>query len=52
LHPAANHNAIVAAVAFHRSIGGDRKVSDEAGPDEGGLIGFPSGSMGSLVQFD
>jgi isopenicillin-N epimerase len=26
-HPAANHNAIVAALAFHRSIGGDRKIA-------------------------
>jgi isopenicillin-N epimerase len=26
-HPAANHNAIVAALAFHRSIGADRKIA-------------------------
>ena len=26
-HPAANHNAIAAALAFHRSIGGERKVA-------------------------
>jgi selenocysteine lyase/cysteine desulfurase len=26
-HPAANHNAISAAMAFHRSIGADRKVA-------------------------
>ena len=26
-HPAANHNAIAAALAFHRSIGGQRKVA-------------------------
>lgn len=26
-HPAANHNAISAAVAFHRGIGGERKVA-------------------------
>jgi isopenicillin-N epimerase len=26
-HPAANHNAIAAALAFHRAIGADRKVS-------------------------
>jgi len=26
-HPAANHNAISAAVAFHRSIGADRKIA-------------------------
>ncbi len=26
-HPAANHNAIAAALAFHRSIGGERKIA-------------------------
>ncbi len=26
-HPAANHNAIVAALVFHRSIGADRKIA-------------------------
>ena len=26
-HPAANHNAVVAALAFHRSIGVDRKIA-------------------------
>ncbi|HTK54118.1 MAG TPA: aminotransferase class V-fold PLP-dependent enzyme [Gemmatimonadaceae bacterium] len=26
-HPAANHNAIAAALAFHRAIGGERKVA-------------------------
>jgi isopenicillin-N epimerase len=26
-HPAANHNAIAAALAFHRSIGSDRKIA-------------------------
>jgi selenocysteine lyase/cysteine desulfurase len=26
-HPAANHNAIAAALAFHRGIGGDRKIA-------------------------
>ena len=26
-HPAANHNAIAAALAFHRSMGGERKVA-------------------------
>ncbi len=26
-HPAANHNAISVAVAFHRSIGGERKIA-------------------------
>ena len=26
-HPAANHNAIVAALAFHRAIGADRKIA-------------------------
>jgi isopenicillin-N epimerase len=26
-HPAANHNAIVAALAFHRSIGAKRKIA-------------------------
>ena len=26
-HPAANHNAIAAALAFHRSIGADRKIA-------------------------
>lgn len=26
-HPAANHNAIVAAIAFHRSIGAERKIA-------------------------
>ena len=26
-HPAANHNAIAAALTFHRSIGGERKVA-------------------------
>jgi isopenicillin-N epimerase len=26
-HPAANHNAVVAALAFHRSIGSDRKIA-------------------------
>ena len=26
-HPAANHNAVAAALAFHRSIGGERKVA-------------------------
>ena len=26
-HPAANHNAISAAVAFHRAIGGERKIA-------------------------
>ena len=26
-HPAANHNAISLALAFHRSIGGDRKIA-------------------------
>jgi selenocysteine lyase/cysteine desulfurase len=26
-HPAANHNAIAAAIAFHRGIGGERKVA-------------------------
>jgi selenocysteine lyase/cysteine desulfurase len=26
-HPAANHNAIAAALAFHRAIGGDRKIA-------------------------
>jgi len=26
-HPAANHNAIAAALAFHRSIGGERKAA-------------------------
>jgi selenocysteine lyase/cysteine desulfurase len=26
-HPAANHNAISAALAFHRAIGGDRKLA-------------------------
>ena len=26
-HPAANHNAVSAAVAFHRAIGGERKVA-------------------------
>ena len=26
-HPAANHNAIAAAMAFHRGIGGDRKAA-------------------------
>jgi isopenicillin-N epimerase len=26
-HPAANHNAIAAALAFHQSIGGDRKAA-------------------------
>ena len=26
-HPAANHNAIAAALAFHRSIGTDRKIA-------------------------
>jgi selenocysteine lyase/cysteine desulfurase len=26
-HPAANHNAIAAALAFHRAIGGERKIA-------------------------
>ena len=26
-HPAANHNAIAAALAFHRAIGADRKIA-------------------------
>jgi selenocysteine lyase/cysteine desulfurase len=26
-HPAANHNAVAAAVAFHRGIGGERKIA-------------------------
>jgi len=26
-HPAANHNAVSAAIAFHRAIGGERKVA-------------------------
>ncbi|HJS47495.1 MAG TPA: aminotransferase class V-fold PLP-dependent enzyme [Gemmatimonadales bacterium] len=26
-HPAANHNAIAAAIAFHRGLGGERKVA-------------------------
>lgn len=26
-HPAANHNAIAVALAFHRAIGGDRKIA-------------------------
>src|SRR5690606_39579072 len=26
-HPAANHNAVAAAIAFHRAIGSERKVA-------------------------